>query len=360
VAEILKNSALSDAFQADPELMARLREFVQDKDAFSPNTWSQLKSVMAVCWRWSQIHHRSFFPMLSSDLRDYLSWLQSSGRASTTIATHASLISMLHCHAGVVSPNSSPVIYRTIKKINRIAVVSGERTGQAIPFRLDDLHRIDDCWAGTTRLQQLRDLAFLHIAYSTLLRISELARIRVKDLSRAEDGRFILDVSYTKTIVQTGGLTKALSTLSSLRVNEWLEMSGLRNEPESYLFCRVHRSNKPIFSEIQELSRPSIEAIFKNAWHVAGSGIVIKANKNRYMCWSGHSARVGAAQDMTRQGYPIAQIMQEGTWKKPETLMRYIRNVDAHSGAMIDLMEKSSDTRNKAGNSESGFYNFGS
>lgn len=37
--------------------------------------------------------------------------------------------------------------------------------------------------------------------------------------------------------------------------------------------------------------------------------------------------------------------MQEGTWEKPETLMRYIRKADAPSGAMIDMMEESDRTR---------------
>jgi len=343
--EILNKNALASSLQSDPDLLAKLREFVQDKEAFSPNTWSQLKSVMTVCWHWTQIHQRSFIPMLSSDLREYLLWLQSSGRASTTIATHASLISMLHCHAGLLPPNASPLIYRVMKKINRVAVVSGERTGQAIPFRLDDLNGIDELWAGSSKLKKIRNLAFLHIAYSTLLRISELARIRVKDISRAEDGRFILDVSYTKTVVQTGGLTKALSAFSSMRVGEWLEASGIGNEPEAFLFCRIHRSNKALCSEINKLSRPAIENIFRNAWFDINGDAQIKANKKRYPCWSGHSARVGAAQDMARRGYPIVQIMQEGTWKKPETLMRYIRNVDAHSGAMIDLMERSTNAK---------------
>ena len=44
---------------------------------------------------------------------------------------------------------------------------------------------------------------------------------------------------------------------------------------------------------------------------------------------------------MAGRGYAVAQIMQEGTWKKPETLMRYIRNLQAHEGAMADLMENS-------------------
>lgn len=328
----------------EEDVAARLREFVQDKDAFSANTWTQLLSVMSICWRWSRGNQRSFLPMLPGDLRDYMMWLCDSGRASSTIATHASMISMLHRNAGLVPPNGSPLIFRAMKKINRLAVVSGERTGQALPLSLDDLYRLDDCWARSERLQEIRNLAFMHVAYSTLMRISELARIRVCDLSRAEDGRFILDVSHTKTIVQTGGLIKALSAFSSRRLEQWIAAAGFGNKPDAYVFCRVHRSNRILVSCEKPLSRPSIEEIYSKAWLSAGHQENAPGNKNRYRRWSGHSTRVGAAQDMARKGYPIAQIMQEGTWKKPETLMRYIRKVDAHSGAMMDMMEGSERT----------------
>lgn len=340
--EMIQTQETLPALSVDEDIAARLREFVQDKDAFSPNTWRQLLSVMRSCYRWAQEHQRSFLPMMPGDLRDYLTHLQQAGRASSTISTHASLISMLHRHAGLLPPNSSPAVSRAMKKINRVAVVTGERTGQAVPFRLADLMALDKIWSGSKRLQDRRNLAFLHVAYSTLLRVSELARLRVGDVTRAEDGRIILDVGYTKTIVQTGGLVKALSTLSSQRLTEWIEMAGLAYEPDAYLFCRVHRTNKATITTRGPLSTPALEAIFAQAWQVAGQGKQVKANKDRYLGWSGHSARVGAAQDMAQQGYSVAQIMQEGTWKKPETLMRYIRNVDAHKGAMIDLMEKTS------------------
>ena len=49
---------------------------------------------------------------------------------------------------------------------------------------------------------------------------------------------------------------------------------------------------------------------------------------------------------MAGRGYAVAQIMQEGTWKKPETLMRYIRNLQALEGAMTDLMENSTLNHN--------------
>ena len=343
--EIIQSSAVLPLTAIREDLSAQLEAFVQDREAFSPNTWRQLLSVMRISYQWAQKNSRSFLPMTSDDLRDYLTFLQASGRASSTISTHASLISMLHRNAGIQPPNTSPLVFRTLKKINRTAVVAGERTGQAVPFRLADLMKLDALWSVSTRKQDVRNLAFLHVAYSTLLRVSELARLRVRDISRAEDGRIILDVAWTKTIVQTGGLIKALSALSSRRLTKWIAAAGLAGEPDAFIFCPVHRSDKAIVNTERPMSTPALEEIFAQAWRAAGPVKPMKTNKNRYRGWSGHSARVGAAQDMAKKGYPVAQIMQEGTWKKPETLMRYIRNVDAHKGAMVDLMEQQqSDT----------------
>jgi len=226
-----------------------------------------------------------------------------------------------------------------MKKINRTAVTGGERTGQAIPFRLTDLLTLDARWSGADSLQKKRDLAFLHVGYATLLRLSELGRLRVRDVSHAEDGRIVLDVGWTKTIVMTGGLIKGLGALSSQRLSEWLHDSGLINEPDAFIFSPVHRTNRAKFNTERPLSTRALEDIFARAWKEAGPGRNAQPNKNRYRGWSGHSTRVGAAIDMATKKYSTAQIMQEGTWKKAETVMRYIRHVDAHAGAMIDLME---------------------
>ena len=324
------------------DIAERLRQFVQDKEAFSHNTWRQLLSVMRICNQWSEENQRSFLPMSADDLRDYLAFLAESGRASSTITSHAALISMLHRNAGLPVPNTSPQVFRAMKKINRVAVISGERAGQAVPFRLTDLLALDRQWSGADSLQARRDLAFLHVAYATLLRISELSRLRVRDVMRAGDGRIILDVAWTKTVVQTGGLIKALSTRSTQRLEEWLDAAGLSGQPDAYLFSAVHRSGRLLPAE-KPMSTRALEQIFERAWRCAGKAGGVKANKNRYTGWSGHSARVGAAQDMADKGYPIARIMQEGTWKKPETLMRYIRHVEAHKGAMVEFMEQHAD-----------------
>lgn len=325
---------------ADDDITEKLAAFVRHREAFSPNTWRQLLSVMRICWRWSQENRRSFLPMSPVDLQDYLFHLQAMGRATSTISVHSALIAMLHRNAGLVPPTVSPEVVRARKKINRTAVISGERTGQAIPFCRPDLNRLDAAWNKSPRLQHLRDLAFIHVAYGTLLRMSELSRLRVRDISRAADGRIILDVGWTKTILQSGGIVKALSTRSSERLMQWINAAGLAGEPDAVLFCPIHRSNKITTVSNVPLSAPCLEDIWRRARHQAGAKAPLKTNKGRYSSWSGHSARVGAAQDMARKGISIAQIMQEGTWSQTQTVMRYIRMVEAHHGAMVSLMEK--------------------
>lgn len=328
---------------AGDDLTAKLAAFVRHREAFSANTWRQLLSVMRICWRWSQENRRSFLPMSPDDMQDYLFHLQTIGRSTSTISVHAALMSMLHRNAGLVPPTIASDVVRARKKINRIAVMSGERTGQAVPFCRPDLNRLDAEWAHSPRLQQLRDLAFMHVAYSTLLRMSELSRLRIRDISRAADGRIILDIGWTKTILQSGGIVKSLSAKSSRRLSEWVTAAGLASEPDAVIFCPVHRSNRIARVSEVPMSAPCLEDIYRRARQAAGETKALETNKGRYASWSGHSARVGAAQDMARKGISIAQIMQEGTWTQTQTVMRYIRMVEAHRGAMVTLMENDDD-----------------
>jgi hypothetical protein len=42
---------------------------------------------------------------------------------------------------------------------------------------------------------------------------------------------------------------------------------------------------------------------------------------------SGHSMRVGGAQDLLALGASLPQIMVKGGWVKPDTVMRYVERV---------------------------------
>ncbi|MBF0421168.1 MAG: tyrosine-type recombinase/integrase [Magnetococcales bacterium] len=55
---------------------------------------------------------------------------------------------------------------------------------------------------------------------------------------------------------------------------------------------------------------------------------------------SGHSCRVGMAQDLTANGAELVAIMQAGRWKSPTMPARYSERLAAGRGAVADLYKK--------------------
>ncbi|MDM8921768.1 tyrosine-type recombinase/integrase [Escherichia coli] len=169
-----------------------------------------------------------------------------------------------------------------------------------------------------------------------LMRMSEISRIRVGDLDQTGD-TVTLHISHTKTITTAAGLDKVLSRRTTAVLNDWLDVSGLREHPDAVLFPPIHRSNKARITTTP-LTAPAMEKIFSDAWVLLNKRDATP-NKGRYRTWTGHSARVGAAIDMAEKQVSMVEIMQEGTWKKPETLMRYLRRGGVSVGANSRLMD---------------------
>ncbi|MDB6374558.1 tyrosine-type recombinase/integrase [Photorhabdus bodei] len=320
------------------EVLRNLNAFIKDREAFADNTWQQfIKATRRWC-NWCLAQGRPYLPVDADDLRDYLLELHENGLAPATISNYTAMLNLLHRQAGLLPAGDSQQVKRVLKKIHRVSIVRGETEGQAIPFRITDLNQVDAAWQASGRLKEIRNLAFLFVAYNTLLRVSNIARLRVKDLIFNRDGSVMLNIGYTKTIVDGRGLTKALSPRASARVLTWLNVAGLM-APDAYLFCKVNRWNQAILTTDHPLTCRQIERIFAETWGVVHRDKKNSGNKGRYATWTGHSARVGAAQDMTDAGYSLAQIMHEGTWKKAETVLGYIRNIEAKRSVMIDLVE---------------------
>lgn len=52
---------------------------------------------------------------------------------------------------------------------------------------------------------------------------------------------------------------------------------------------------------------------------------------------SGHSCRVGMAQDLVADGADLAGVMQAGRWKSPTMPARYTARLEAKRGAVARL-----------------------
>ncbi|WP_062307732.1 tyrosine-type recombinase/integrase [Polynucleobacter sinensis] len=53
---------------------------------------------------------------------------------------------------------------------------------------------------------------------------------------------------------------------------------------------------------------------------------------------SGHSMRVGHAQDMVNNGKSLPMIMSKGRWSKSDTVMRYVEHIPLHNLEYFDKL----------------------
>ncbi|EFB3642923.1 tyrosine-type recombinase/integrase [Escherichia coli] len=319
------------------EAAKNFMQFLNDQGAYSPNTLRDLRLVFHSWARWCHARGLAWFPISPEAAREYLLQLHDADLASTTIEKHYAMLNMLLSQCGLPQLSDDKSVSLAMRRIRREAATEkGERTGQAVPLRWDDLKLLDVLLSRSDRLVDLRNRAFLFLAYNTLLRMAEMSRVRVRDLEQTGD-TVTLHVSHTKTITTAAGLDKVLSRRTTAVLNDWLDASGLRDHPDAILFPPVHRNNKARITTTP-LTAPAMEKIFSDAWALLGKSDATP-NKGRYRTWTGHSARVGAAIDMAEKQVSLVEIMQEGTWKKPETLMRYLRRGGVTAGANSRLMD---------------------
>jgi site-specific recombinase XerD len=85
-----------------------------------------------------------------------------------------------------------------------------------------------------------------------------------------------------------------------------------------FLFCPIYRGR----AVNRDLSTTTVKRLVKSAAKAAG------LDPEEIDAFSGHSLRVGAAQDLLCAGYDAAAIMRAGGWKSVNILGRYLEMAD--------------------------------
>ena len=156
-------------------------------------------------------------------------------------------------------------------------------------------------------LRGTRNRLILLLAYNTLRRRSELTSLRVEDLTLCGDGHSVTLLRQSKTDQTREGVLLALNTETSLAIRSWISSAGVS---EGYLLRGVAGNRLNLTMEPGQISR-----IFKS--------LAAKAELEAKEI-SGHSTRIGAAQDLLDSGTSIEQIMAKVGWSKVDTVMRYV------------------------------------
>ena len=155
----------------------------------------------------------------------------------------------------------------------------------------------------------VRNRALLAVAYDTLLRRSELVSLDVSDVLEEIDGTATVLVRRSKADPEGRGATVYLARDSVALVRAWRQRSGVC---DGRLFRSLCRGVVGAGLDASQVPR-----IFKAMAERAGvSGAVVQHI-------SGHSPRVGAAQDMVAGGIGMAAILHAGRWKTTTMVNRY-------------------------------------
>ena len=187
---------------------------------------------------------------------------------------------------------------------------------------------------GPRRLIDQRDVAVLLVARDLLARRSELVALRVEDVTAAEDGGATVSIRRSKTDQAGEGATAYLGSEAAAALRAWLDAAGLVRGP---VFRAVSAHGR-----VREtaLHAQKVPAILKK---LAGRAVPqLRRLGVEQSAVSGHSCRVGMAQDLVGAGLELPAVMQAGRWRTPAMVARYAERLLAQQGAVAQYHARKS------------------
>ena len=321
-------------WEDQPDLFEQLRRRLA---SFAPNTQRALASDWKVWRAWCAENARIPFPASPTDVSDFALahspplYTDQTGavtmdpesngpliRRATTVQRWLASLATLHRVANAPDPTKS----EDVKAARRLLSRGRGNASQRGPLHWEDVQAALAALGDNPR--DLRAKAMISVAYSTMARRAELVGIRVEDISPGLDG------DGTVTLRTKGGAIQEryLAREARIALEEWRRAMRIDKGP---VFLAIKRdgsvSSKPITSA--EVART-----FKRIAKCIGLGTDAASNI------SGHSTRIGAAQDLTTAGAALPEIMAAGGWRSPGMPARYARKLDARRGAMREWLTR--------------------
>ena len=153
----------------------------------------------------------------------------------------------------------------------------------------------------------LIDRVIVHVMRDALLRVSEASALRWRDVEWTQDTALVV-VRRSKTDQEARGKVLFLGPMAAEQLRHWRAETPGRREADTIL----------------HLTPGSIARRISLAAARAGLGTG----------YSGHSPRVGMAQDLAAAGVPMAALMEVGRWRSTVSALRYIESQEAQRSAV--------------------------
>ena len=171
--------------------------------------------------------------------------------------------------------------------------------------------------SGKAQRRGLVDIALIAVLRDGLLRRSEAAGLRWRDVEFLEDGAALVNIRQSKTHSEAEGAVLYIGPDASQALQAIMPGDGAPVDPEA-----------PVFG----LSESQIGRRVKAAAEAAGLGDG----------FTGHSGRVGMAKDLAATGVDLPALMQAGRWSSSRMPARYTANEAAARGAVARYYQRKS------------------
>ena len=295
----------------DPrEPLARTLEKIEGAYAYS--TIRAYKADFGKFIEFCEERNEGALPAQPASIANFIIELSNDKRSSAGIRRALCGISTIHKLNRFADPTKDPDVTIEMRRMHRKL---GRSSSQAGGINADTLDKL--LLATDDSIRGIRDRALLLVAYDTLCRRSELVSLQVKDVKKnmkngIEASSILLRKS--KTDQDSTGKWLHLSPRAHLALVEWMKELP---EGQENLMVGIDRGGRIAHSS---LGSGQVNRIYKRIARNAGlEELVIEGI-------SGHSMRVGAAQDLLNSGASMPIIMQRGRWSKTDTVMRYVEN----------------------------------
>ena len=285
--------------------------------SLSPNTERALRSDWRRFADWCANRGACALPATPQTVSAFVDDMARS-RAPATVRRYVASIAATHRALGIEDTPRGEPVRQALRRMHR---KRGRRQAQAQGLNWTFVKRM--LGAGSDSPIEARNRALLAVAYDTLLRRSELVSLLVEDVIVERDGSATVLVRRTKTDTEGFGAQLWVAPDSVALLKTWLEHAGV----DAGAIFRSLRNGVVR----GQLGPGEVPRIFKQMADAAGlpPGVVSDI--------SGHSTRVGAAQDMVAEGFGMGTILQAGRWTTQESVMRYAERLLARKSGAAQL-----------------------
>ena len=268
---------------------------------------------------WAETEGLEAIPADPLTVAAYLTLRAGKGMSVSSLAMDRKAISYYHRTAGLPSPTSSEGVRQTLAGLrNRLTDTGRNEPRQARGLTRERLERIckTACSPRTgptgrresaefARRRGAVDIALACVMRDGLLRRGEAAELRWKDVELRPDGTGRIIVRHSKT-----SSASAILFLGDQAVDALRKLRGPDTSQDARVFGL--RCGRSISNRIAAMAR------------AAGLG----------KGFTGHSPRVGMAQDLTASGMGLTAIMVAGRWKSERMPAYYSRGESVGRGAV--------------------------